>query len=213
MSKMGDKLIAMHEYFGGLVTLMNDIKASTGARTVVCGGAIRDALNDRPVRDIDLYVHYEDYEKVYKLLTGRTPDWEDVCTDSDSPAYKHQMVHYQEEFQMDKKRMRPLPDSVPEHVNLIGVNCSYPEPHPAADWIWEIIGKYNFGICMVGMGSDGLIVWDERYTQDVKTQSITLYRIDWGREASMRQFEKLNKKYEGWPLVEYKEPYTAAIPE
>jgi hypothetical protein len=203
MGKLGDKLLARSEFLDGLASFMNDIKASTGVQTVVCGGAIRDTLNFRPVRDVDLYVHQQHYVTVYELLNGRKPDEEDLEWNPDNPAYVHQTIMYQEEFQFDRKRMRPLPESFPDRVNLIGVQDARPwRGRKDKDLIKHIISKYNFGICMIGIGCDREIVTDPRYDEDVKTQSITLYRSDWGREASMRQFEKLNKKYEGWPLRE-----------
>lgn len=204
MNKLSDRIEDQKVFLTGLVSLMNDIKASTGAQTVVCGGAIRDALNFRPVRDIDLYCHWQSYVKVYELLNGRKPDEDDLNDWSpDNPAYVHQTIMWQEEFQFDKKRMRPLPDNIPDRINLIGVQDSKPwKGRSDKGLIGHIISKYNFGICMIGMGANGVVTADARYEKDIKNQTITLYRSEWGRDASIAQYLKLSKKYESWPMVE-----------
>jgi hypothetical protein len=63
-----------------------------------------------------------------------------------------------------------------------------------------VIGKFNLGICKAGIElSSGRIVIEDEFRRDYKDKQITLYRTDWGYEATLKQFIKLQAKYP-WPL-------------
>jgi hypothetical protein len=69
----------------------------------------------------------------------------------------------------------------------------------------NVTRKFNLGICQAGIQLDrGKIIIGDEFRRDYKDKQITLYRTDWGYEASLKQFIKLQEKYP-WPLRIHKE--------
>ncbi|KRR22173.1 hypothetical protein [Bradyrhizobium retamae] len=162
-----------------------------GYKSVICGGYVRDTICDKPIRDIDLYVSGGDFRRVREFLTDE--DCNAVSFDDSTPEYRHQSITRQEEFCMRPELQDDLPTDI---VNLIGLH-----DHDDQDLnVKSIISRFNLGICKAGIElSAGRCVIEYEFRRDYKDKQITLYRTDWGYEATMKQFIKLQAKYP-WPL-------------
>jgi hypothetical protein len=169
-----------------------------GYKSVICGGYVRDTICGKAIRDIDLYVCCEDYPAVRAFLTddkGKYTVFEDT-----SPEYQHQAVVSQQEFELKNTLVADLPTS---NVNLIGLRSEFSDKHLN---VKSVIERFNLGICKAGIElSSGRIVIDDEFRRDYKDKQITLYRTDWGHEASLKQFIKLQAKYP-WPLRVHQQP-------
>lgn len=158
-----------------------------GVTAVICGGYARDTICDKPIRDVDLYVSEEDFVTVHLALFAEYP--EGGQKDQGSPEYLHQHITRQLERSLSDGLDFGLPTRI---INLIGV-------HDAEKiTVANITQRFNLGICMAGIDSSGLRR-DNEFDKDVHDKQITLLRTDWGHEATMKQFLKLQSKYP-WPL-------------
>jgi hypothetical protein len=168
-----------------------------GYKSVICGGYVRDTICDKAIRDIDLYVAEGDYRDVADFLIGG----DIVGTQffgEDTKEYQHQNIVRQEEFTLKTELQADLPT---DQVNLIGLRHHEDKTLN----VRAVIGKFNLGICKAGIElSSGRIVIEDEFRRDYKDKQITLYRTDWGYEASLKQFIKLQSKYP-WPLRVHKQ--------
>lgn len=161
--------------------------ANNEVTAVICGGYARDAICDKPIRDVDLYVSEHDWMKASGLLRGDCIDPRERAVPQDSPEYMHQSIRDQLEFSIEEGSFG-LPTNT---VNLIGIK------HMEVT-VDNVIERYNFGLCKAGIGPHGLVSYDDFYN-DYKDKQITLFRLDWGYEASFKQWLKLQDKYP-WPM-------------
>jgi hypothetical protein len=186
------------EYIAKLTSLLNDIKASTGKNCFIAGGAIRDWCLNKPVRDIDLYVANGSFYAVMELLTGSRQEYK--AFGGDDPAYQHQYIDAQCEFELDTRRLRfEWPLDMPTRINLIQVQQDIIVNFSHGQGIETILSAFNFGICRIALSPSGEVWKHKSFTRDAIDQKITLYREDWGVERSILHFWKLHTKY-GWPL-------------
>jgi hypothetical protein len=163
-----------------------------GYKSVICGGYVRDTICDKPIRDIDLYICGGDYSGVRSFLSDEP--WAAMTFDEGSNEYQHQAIVKQEEFELKPELHADLPTHT---INLIGLRDDY---HDKNLNVSAVIERFNLGICKAGIEmSSGRIVIEDEFRRDYKDKQITLYRTDWGYEASLKQFIKLQAKYP-WPL-------------
>jgi hypothetical protein len=173
-----------------------------GYKAVICGGYVRDTICDKPIRDIDLYVSINDYGEARRFLTDAP--WKTESFGTDTPEYQHQAVCKQEEFKI-KDDLRA--DLVTDTINLIGLRNADDRDLNVV----SVISRFNLGICKAGIElSSGRIVIEDEFRRDYKDKQITLYRTDWGYEASLKQFIKLQAKYP-WPLRVHKKENAFAL--
>jgi hypothetical protein len=167
-----------------------------GYKAVICGGYVRDTICDKLIRDIDLYVAEGDFNGVHLMLSGTHAFTE--LLGEDTPEYQHQNITQQVEFGLLAEHVGELPT---ETVNLIGLRHHEDKTLN----VENVTRKFNLGICQAGIQLDrGKIIIGDEFRRDYKDKQITLYRTDWGYEASLKQFIKLQEKYP-WPLRIHKE--------
>lgn len=160
-----------------------------GVPAVICGGYARDTIFNKPIRDIDLYVSERNYRFTLSHLGRADEDEAEDLSDTD-PHYIHQSVRRQQEFELAPTHTEfSLPSRT---INVIGL-------HEAATIsVEDVTSRFNLGICKAGIDLNGISVTDD-FRADYKDKQITLLRTDWGHEASLKQFIKLQAKYP-WPL-------------
>jgi hypothetical protein len=176
--------------------LLRYLNNERGIDAVVAGGYARDSFHEKPVRDVDLYVSEEDFWSAADELFGveQKRMVQNVEVDQDSVEYLHQSIVRQFEHELQSTLSFGLPTRL---INLIGVNSA------CAVTIEDIIGRYNLGICKIGIDHSGMMA-NSDFGIDTHDKQITLLRTGWGHEATMKQFLKLQAKYP-WPLRVRKE--------
>ena len=161
-----------------------------GVPAVICGGYARDTIFSKPIRDVDLYMSEKGYNWAMSAL-GDIPTDDPIETflADDDPQYRHQSIVRQREFTLTDGHDFTLPTKT---INLIGLHAS------AEISVISVTQKFNLGICKAGIDLNCISVTDD-FRADYKDKQITLLRTDWGHEASLKQFIKLQKKYP-WPM-------------
>jgi len=158
---------------------------------VMAGGCLRDLDNDRPVKDIDIFVHgrgVDDLERLRNRLikAGLT------CAE------------------LDTDTLYPVGDG----NDLTGcIDCAFDDCPPVqivmVDWPLDaILERFDFGICRISFNGKQLIRHPD-YVFDRSAKSFQLRRRREGQElsASVHRFARLTLKYEGWKFVPYDEVF------
>jgi hypothetical protein len=160
-----------------------------GVPAVICGGYARDTIFSKAIRDVDLYVSENHYRFALRHLGRADEDEAENLHDKDE-RYLHQSIRRQQEFALCPNHDQfTLPTRI---INLIGL---YETPTVTVE---DVTSKFNLGICKAGIDLNGISVTDD-FRADYRDKQITLLRTDWGHEASLKQFIKLQAKYP-WPL-------------
>lgn len=167
---------------------------------VIAGGALRDLENERPVKDIDIFIpdivipEPEPVDGPFGTLTC-VPDFNWLRT--------------------------KIIESLPEGGELVGVMGSY------EGWATEevigvfdiktpdldyqvicltsgpetILPRMDFGICRISWDGSEVHRTDE-YNADRLNECLTLHRCDdrTQYDRSITRYTRLAKKYQGWPL-------------
>lgn len=149
---------------------------------IIGGGCLRDLDNGKPIKDIDIFLDYEgDMLDVTSALEDTHP-FIDMVLDGDYGPLGQGvtgMVEVRAEY--------GLP------INLIFVTpgtCSFDAQ----------AARFDFGICQIACDGDHIRA-TPAYAFDKQEQSFTLYVREGDKvERSMRRWERLRSKYEGWTL-------------
>lgn len=155
----------------------------------VGGGAVRDTLLERPIKDIDLFLHdacTDDAAKLMRSIFGyvKTGEWESY--DKFSDPHVARVCKFE-------KHDEELP------VCLIGLKS----PRGMQD----NLARFDFGCCMAGWDGNAGYTADE-YDRDIKNKTFTLCRADNQAQFdySMIRFQTMTAdRYAGWKLVVPKE--------
>ncbi|MET4313539.1 hypothetical protein [Bradyrhizobium sp. RT4b] len=157
----------------------------------IAGGAVRDTLLERPIRDIDLFLSVGctyDAAKVLRSEFGfvKVGEWKSYAMFSD-PAV------------VQVARFEKADEEIP--VCLIGLSHDWMEGRKMT--MQENLARFDFGVCMAGW--DGHEVYTApQYKRDVEQKTFTLCRADDMAQLnySMSRFEKMTAdRYTGWRLV------------
>jgi hypothetical protein len=173
--------------------ILNTIK-SLCPTAHIGGGAVRDTLLERPIRDVDLFLDV-------------------LCTDEAAAALRSQFgfvkVGEWESYEMFSDpavirvaKFEKANETIP--VCLIGLRHPYDsyEPIPPLG-MRENLARFDFGICMAGW--DGEVVYTApEFKTDIERKTFTLCRADNQAQFdySRSRFDKLTSdRYAGWQLI------------
>jgi hypothetical protein len=173
------KLITLPEAWFNILAQVRSVLPSA----YLAGGAIRDYDNGRPVKDLDVFFTepFEFHGPLDKALEGlylyRT--W---CPGQ----YMDTQNEVGSTFTYDS--LCGLPQ-----LNLIQLDKQFNPP--------DIIERVDFGLCQIGADQLG-VEFTAAYEFDKANQCLTLTRAEsvQGVKRSLRRYERLSKKYEGWRL-------------
>jgi len=152
----------------------------------IAGGAVRDSLLERPIRDIDLFL-------------------DDACTDDAAKLLRSQFGFVKvgewaryEEFS-DPAVVRLAKFEKADEVTPVCLIGLVEE----ARGMRENVARFDFGACMAAWDGDEVYSAPE-YTIDINEKTFTLCRADNQPQFdySMSRFRKLTAdRYAGWSLV------------
>ena len=151
----------------------------------VGGGAVRDTLLERPIKDIDLFLDAVATDEAAALLRSqfgfvKVGEWESYEMFSDPAVIRVAKFEKAEE-------------AIP--ICLIGLK------HPRM--MQANLERFDFGICMAAW--DGEVVYTaSEYNTDIERKTFTLCRADDQAQFnySMSRFDKMTAdRYAGWRLV------------
>jgi hypothetical protein len=152
---------------------------------------MRDLDNGRPIKDLDIF--YNEDTVSDHALQGVLRDLGFVLENRCNGAYidAASEILFTTVF-FDARcngEMPPRPD-----VNLINVAPDFDTT--------QMLARMDFGICLIGFNGHDVIRTAE-YLKDQQQKTFTLTRADdvAGTVRSMKRYERLVQKYEGWSLV------------
>src|SRR5262249_9459251 len=148
------------------------------------GGAVRDTILDRPIRDIDIFLHHTAGDPAAALLRTKfgyvkVGEWVQYAHFSD-------MVVRVAKFEK-------ADETIP--ICLIGLAEAL-SPH-------DNIARFDFGICMAAWASGDSMITSNDFKRDIESKTITLCRADDLAQFnySMVRFKKLTAdRYKDWKL-------------
>jgi hypothetical protein len=150
----------------------------------IAGGAVRDTILERPIRDIDIFIHHTDGSAAAVLLRSefgyvKVGEWKQYEMFSDP------MVACVAKFEK-------ADETIP--VCLIGLKDDL---HPQHN-----IERFDFGVCMAYWHGREFKTTDQ-FKADIEQKTFTLYRADNYHQFaySMVRYKKLTAdRYQGWSL-------------
>jgi hypothetical protein len=159
----------------------------------IAGGAIRDTLLERPIKDIDLFLGDYGIDKAAALLRSefgfvKVGEWKQYLAFSDPRISR-------------LAKFEKADEETP--IALIGLTEWNEGYGRSVSSIEDNLGRFDFGICMAAWNGSDVITMPE-YRRDLEAKTFTLCRAD--NEAqfnySMKRFEKITAdRYAGWRLV------------
>ena len=156
----------------------------------IAGGAVRDTLLERPIRDIDLFLDVAATDEAAKLLRQdfgflKIAEWKNYELFSDPVCAR-------------VGKFEKADEEIP--VSLIGLNHEW---WGEARSMQENLARFDFGICMAGWDGAEVRTTDE-YKRDIEQKTFTLCRADSQSQFnySMSRFKKMTAdRYAGWKLA------------
>lgn len=176
-----------------------------GFPAVVAGGFLRDYLNDKPIRDIDLYISCGYFENLYRILREAHP-YEAYNHDTfslfarNTDEYDHQMIQCQTEFEGGPTFQAQFPALAGHPINLIGLRD---DTEVQAKVDGESITRcFNLTMSQVWVSdTDQFIRYTPQFRIDMKLKQNTVLRSKWGHEGTIKAVNKFTAKYPEWVIV------------
>jgi hypothetical protein len=170
------------QHYGDILgTLQQAIPSSVH----IAGGAVRDTILDRPIRDIDIFLHHSDGDPAAALVRTKfgyvkVGEWVQYLSFSDPMVVR-------------VAKFEKADETIP--LCLIGL-AEKLSPR-------DNIARFDFGACMAAWDG-GSMITDGCFRRDIERQTFTLCRADDFAQFSysMVRFEKLTAdRYKDWGLV------------
>ncbi len=172
---------------GHIKDLLTRLHKGGFPEAIVAGGVLRDWTTgkEREAKDIDVFVE-------------------------DHPGYLHDLLETLTEF----KCRLAVPERVAQYMQFENVNCvqeftSAACPLPVQVIVMctsvvpqKLIERHDFGACQIGY--DGCLWYmTPAFQRDVCNQTFTLVRCRDAKDKarSLKRWERLSTKYQGWKLV------------
>jgi hypothetical protein len=172
--------------------VLTALRRALSGNVHIAGGAVRDTLLERPIRDVDIFLHDDVSDAAADLLRVdfgyvKVGQWV-------------QYEHFSDPMVARVAKFEKADETIP--ICLIGL---------AEDLdVQSNVARFDFGVCMAAWDGNNIFS-DERFKRDVETKTFTLCRADNLAQFSysMVRFQKLTAdRYAGWSLTvanEFKE--------
>lgn len=158
------------------------------------GGAVRDTLLERPIKDIDLFLDADCTDQAAALMRSqfsfvKVGEWKSYEMFSDPAVVR-------------VARFEKADETTP--VCLIGLKPLYDEYDARRPRrMHDNLARFDFGICMAGWDGEKVYTAPE-YRTDIERKTFTLCRADNQAQFtySMSRFDKMTAdRYAGWQLA------------
>jgi Poly A polymerase head domain len=153
----------------------------------IAGGAVRDTILERPIRDIDIFLPHTASDQAAALLRTKfayvkVGEWK-------------QYLQFSDPMVVRVAKFEKADEIIP--ICLIGLSEDL-TPH-------DNIARFDFGVCMAAwQGGDTPLFSSNCFKRDIESKTFTLCRADNAAQFaySMVRFEKLTaNRYAGWKLA------------
>jgi hypothetical protein len=183
----------------GWLKVLKDLEDAGFHGAFIAGGALRDLMHDRPIKDVDIFLNPRGLNDELYAVQEAVPDHSVRPLDHWNTDYNILSDHpVKLVFDLAKKSYTEL--EPPFQVII------HQQPASIAD----VLDRFDFGICQIAVGVDTEVITTSAYRQDARDQTFTMRpcRDDaTKRYASYIRWLRLagtgNAKYAGWELEGY----------
>lgn len=154
---------------------------------LLAGGALRDLDNNRPVKDLDVFVNDRtDFNILTAALSEFYPDRVSF------KDYQHTSVYHENDNTVASVSL--YEGSLLPPLNVIGV---YGDINPMGRF-----ARFDFGLCQIAFNGQHMIE-TEAYRHDRANRLLTMIRCESlpAFQRSLVRYHRLTGKYVDWPLV------------
>lgn len=146
------------------------------------GGAVRDALLRKPIKDRDYYVGYSGrrVDDIRDFLDHGGVVYEITHMSSTDTAYIHNYLWSRIE------------------VDSIGIDILMFDPEKTHR---EILDAFDVGLCMVALTDKMDLLRTSKFNKDVHNKTITVYRNGWGETGVEAHVARMLLKYPDYTVV------------
>jgi hypothetical protein len=171
----------VQDYGNILEALQQDVSGSVH----IAGGAVRDTILERPIRDIDIFLPHTTGDQAVALLRTefgyvKVGEWK-------------QYEHFSDPAVVRVAKLEKADETIP--ICLIGLTKDL-----APD---DNIARFDFGVCMAAWDGTGAMITNDDFKRDIESKTFTLCRADNLAQYSysMIRFKKLTAdRYKDWGL-------------
>ena len=171
------------QYYG---TILEALQRAVPSSVHIAGGAVRDTILDRPIRDVDIFLSNTDADPAAALLRAKfgyvkVGEWK-------------QYMGFSDPMMVRVAKFEKADETIP--ICLIGLK---EDLSPS-----DNIERFDFGVCMAAWSGGEFILRDDHFKRDIESKTFTLCRADNLAQFSysMVRFEKLTAdRYKGWKLA------------
>ncbi len=153
---------------------------------ILAGGALRDLDNNRPVKDLDIFINEPFHTDTV------IPDYE--CSRWCPGPYIDAAREVECSFLFKPRTFVSSGyDAAPPEINIIQLRADFD--------VIRVVERVDFGLCQIALVGDS-VIRTGLYRKDKRDQMFTLTRADSvaGVKRSLKRYERLSQKYQGWPL-------------
>jgi hypothetical protein len=171
------------QYYG---TILEALQRAVPSSVHIAGGAVRDTILNRPIRDVDIFLSNTDADPAAALLRAKfnyvkVGEWKQYHGFSDPMLVR-------------VAKFEKADETIP--ICLIGLAENLSP--------YDNISRFDFGPCMAAwQGDTTVMITNGNFKRDVESQTFTLYRADNLAQYSYSivRYEKLTAdRYSGWGL-------------
>jgi hypothetical protein len=188
-----------------LIGLQNDIDSLLRDSCIIAGGAVRDIIHNKSLKDIDVWVDHESYKSSYlgerlwrKLMrmSSDTDSWR-IIGAGFNPIFKCKLFSYgvtngvQAVYESDLQ-WNGYPIQIIAHSNA----C---EPQ-------KLLDTFDLDICKIAL-YQGRIVSTPEYHRDVFNKTITQRPSPMNQRLNDDHLQRVAAKFPGWRLQKRKSLY------
>ena len=182
MSESGNAATRTVQHYDNI---LEALQRSMLAPVHIAGGAVRDTILGRPIRDIDMFLPEARCDAAADLLRSRfgyvkVGQWA-------------QYMHFSDPMVARVAKFEKADETIP--LCLIGLTAELNAR--------ENIARFDFGVCMAAwQGGSTQMITNDEFKRDAEGQTFTLWRADDLAQFtySMFRFKKLAERYPGWTL-------------
>jgi hypothetical protein len=171
------------QYYG---TILEALQQAIPDSVHIAGGAVRDTILDRPIRDVDIFLPHTAGDQAAALLRAefgyvKVGEWKQYMGFSDPMVVR-------------VAKFEKADETIP--ICLIGLAENLSP--------YDNIARFDFGVCMAAWpGGTGAMITSNAFKRDIESKAFTLYRADNLAQFSysMVRFKKLTaERYKDWKL-------------
>ena len=184
--------IFVHSQFATYAALAAVIEKQTGYTAIVGGGALRDAITGKPVKDIDIFA-FSCVRLLEKLTVNCAPIIYDFIEDGFTKI--PQITEGSAEY-VNMRGGGVVAVDIYEKAGHLPINVVWLDHVPHAS---EQAHGFDFGICQVTLTSDNALFTTPAFLRDLENHTFTITTsFD---DRAQRRWDRLNEKYYDWKLA------------